>query len=242
MAGTMKTILLALGISVLAAAQPSPVKQLKPDAMRIQIVTGGHPHQTSFYSVFEGYDDWVVMTDAQPAALAGSLQRYDVLVFYDLQEQISEPARKNLKEFVESGKGVVSLHHAIVDFTDWPWWYQEVIGGKFYIKAEPGHPASAAKGNIQMHVRPKSNHPVVRGIPDLHLLDEPYRGMWVRPDVQVILETDNPLANRQVGWVSPYEKSRVVYIQLGHDRHTHLDPGYRSLIRSAVQWAGGRLK
>ena len=242
MAGTMKMILLALGISVLAAAQPSPVKQLKPDAMRILIVTGGHPHQTSFYSVFEGYDDWLVMTDAQPAALAGSLQRYDVLVFYDLQEQISEPARKNLKEFVESGKGVVSLHHAIVDFTDWPWWYQEVIGGKFYIKAEPGHPASAAKGNIQMDVRPKSNHPIVRGIPDLHLLDEPYRGMWVRPDVQVILETDNPLANRQVGWVSPYEKSRVVYIQLGHDRHTHLDPGYRSLIRSTVQWAGGRLK
>jgi type 1 glutamine amidotransferase len=66
--------------------------------------------------------------------------------------------------------------------------------------------------------------------------------MWVRPDVRVILKTDNPLANRQVGWVSPYEKSRVVYIQLGHDRHTHLDPGYRTLIRNAVQWAGGRLK
>jgi len=242
MAGAMKTILLILGVSVLAAAQPAPVKQLKPDALRILIVTGGHPHQTTFYSVFEGYDDWMAMTDAQPAALAGSLQRYDVLVFYDLQEQISEPARKNLKEFVESGKGVVSLHHAIVDFTDWPWWYQEVIGGKFYIKAEPGHPASAAKGNVQMEVRPQSNHPIVRGIQDLHVLDEPYRGMWVRPDVRVILKTDNPLANRQVGWVSPYEKSRVVYIQLGHDRHTHLDPGYRTLIRNAVQWAGGRLK
>jgi len=60
--------------------------------------------------------------------------------------------------------------------------------------------------------------------------------------VQVILETDHPLADRPVAWVSPYAKSRVVYIQLGHDRRTHLHPSYRNLIRNAVQWAGGRLK
>jgi type 1 glutamine amidotransferase len=238
----MRTILLILCLSIAAAAQPPAAATAKPEPLRILIVTGGHPHETTFYSVFAGYDDWHVMTDAQPAALASSRQRYDVIVFYDLQEQIPEAARQVLKEFVESGKGIVSLHHAIVDFTDWPWWYQEVIGGKFYIKAEPGHPASGAKGNIELVVKPKSNHPIVRGIPEMHLVDEPYRNMWIRPDVQVILETDHPLANRQVAWVSPYEKSRVAYIQLGHDHQTHLYPAYRSLIRNAVQWAGGRLK
>ncbi len=230
----------ATGTVTLPASIPPEVR--KPDPLRILIATGGHPHETSFYSVFEGYDDWLVMTDAHPNVFASSRLRYDVIVFYDLQEQISEDAKKNLKEFAESGKGIVSLHHAIVDFTGWPWWYQEVIGGKFYIKAEPGHPASVAKANIEMIVRQDPKHPITRDIGPLHLWDEPYKGMWVRPDVQVILETDHPLADRQVAWVSPYEKSRVVYIQLGHDRRTHLHPTYRNLIRNAVQWAGGRLK
>jgi type 1 glutamine amidotransferase len=230
----------ATGKVTLPAAIPPEVRQ--PNPLRILIVTGGHPHETTFYSLFEGYDDWAVSTDAQPNALASSRERFDVIVFYDLQETISETNRKNLKDFVESGKGIVSLHHAIVDFTDWPWWYQEVIGGKFYIKPEPGHPASTAKANKEMYVKQDLKHPITRNIGPLHLWDEPYKFMWVRPDAHVILETDHPLADRQVGWISPYEKSRVVYIQLGHDRRTHLHPTYRNLIRNAVEWAGGRLK
>ena len=41
-------------------------------------------------------------------------------------------------------------------------------------------------------------HPITHMIGLLHLWDEPYKYMWVRPDAHVILETDHPLADRQV--------------------------------------------
>jgi len=43
-----------------------------------------------------------------------------------------------------------------------------------------------------------------------------------------------------VVYVGPYDKARVVYIQLGHDRRTHLMPGYQKLVRNAILWTAGK--
>jgi type 1 glutamine amidotransferase len=56
-----------------------------------------------------------------------------------------------------------------------------------------------------------------------------------------LLETDNPDSDRPVAWISPYEKSKVVYIEPGHAPSTYLNPGYRELVRNAVLWTAGRL-
>ena len=37
------------------------------------------------------------------------------------------------------------------------------------------------------------------------------------------------------------DKSRVVYIQLGHGETAHLYPVYRTLVQDAIRWVGGRL-
>jgi len=42
------------------------------------------------------------------------------------------------------------------------------------------------------------------------------------------METDHSLNDKPVVYVGPYDKARVVYIQLGHDRRTHLMPDIRS--------------
>jgi type 1 glutamine amidotransferase len=44
-----------------------------------------------------------------------------------------------------------------------------------------------------------------------------------------------------VAWIGPYSKSRVVYIQLGHDRIAQQNPDYQELVHRAVLWAAGRL-
>ena len=44
-----------------------------------------------------------------------------------------------------------------------------------------------------------------------------------------------------MAWISPYTKSRVVYIQLGHGERAHLYPAYRTLVQDAIRWTGGRL-
>jgi type 1 glutamine amidotransferase len=45
-----------------------------------------------------------------------------------------------------------------------------------------------------------------------------------------------------VAWISPYTKSRVVYIQLGHGHGAFGHPSYRTIVHNAVLWADGRLK
>jgi type 1 glutamine amidotransferase len=76
----------------------------------------------------------------------------------------------------------------------------------------------------------------------MHLVDETYKGMWISPEVKVILETDEQTSDGPLAWISPYENSRVVYIQLGHDHQAHLHPAFRELVKRAVLWSAGRLE
>lgn len=207
------------------------------DAVRVLVVTGGHAYPPSFDGVFEGLRELAVTVNPHPIAYRRDLRkRFDALVLYDSIKDLDEPQRKNLRDFVEAGKGVVVLHHAIVDFAQtWPWWYEEVVGGRYL-------PTSTFKHNQHLSVTVTEKHAVTRGVAPMRIIDETYKGMWISPAVKVLMKTDHPTADGPVVWVSPYEKSRVVYIKLGHGREAHEHPGYRQLVRNAILWSAGRLK
>ncbi len=177
-----------------------------------------------------------VGTKSMIARLTG---RYDTIVFHDMGETIGEKEQANLRDFVVAGGGIVSTHHAIVNYTSWPWWYQEVIGGKYFVDAVPGHAKSEYKEGVDFlatAVKGVANHPVLRGVPPLPVHDEVYRGMWQSPGIQVLMQTDHPLNDKAVVYIGPYAKARVVYIQLGHSASTMRYPGYRRLVRNAILW------
>jgi hypothetical protein len=135
---------------------------------------------------------------------------------------------------------MVVLHHAIADYPAWDWWSREVVGGKYLLKAEGGMPASTFLHDQELFVEPVGSHPILSGINRMHLWDETYKGMWISPNVTVLLRTDNRTSDGPVAWVSPYEKSRVVYIQLGHDQLAHQHPTYQKLVHNAILWSAGR--
>lgn len=211
--------------------------------LRLLVVTGGHEYPTSFYTVFSGADDlhWVHAVSNHEAFKNDIRKSYDVLVLYDFSNDISDEERSNLRNFVESGKGIVVLHHAIADYQSWPWWYQEVVGGRYLLKAEGSMPPSTYQHDEELCVRRVMNHPITARIGTMHLRDETYKGMWISPDVKVLLRTDNPTSDGPVAWISPYAKSRVVYIELGHGETAHLYPAYRTLVQDAIRWTAGRL-
>jgi len=230
-------VTLPAGIS----AYPTP----KAGALRVLVVTGGHPYPTDFYSLFEGYGDirWSHAPTQAEAFRAGMEDRFDVVVFHDCYDTIGDKERAALQAYVESGKGVVSVHHAIVDYTSWPWWYEEVIGGKFFNNDLPGHPKSVYKEGVDVVARPAkgmSNHPVMRGVPPIAVHDEVYKGMWHSPRITVLMDTVHPQNDTPVVYLGPSAKWRSVYIQLGHEAETFHHPGYRRLVHNAILWAGGR--
>lgn len=210
---------------------------------RCLVVTGGHDYDSEFYSLFD-HDkfDWVHAASNREAFARDIRDRVDVLVLYDLSRQIDETGRANLRAFVESGKGLVVLHHAIADYNDWDWWVREVVGGKYLLEPEGSMPASTYLHDVELFVRPATPHPITSGIGPMHIRDETYKGMWISPDVTVILETNEETSDGPLAWISPYDKSRVVYIQLGHDRLAFLHPAYRELVERAIIWSAGRLE
>jgi type 1 glutamine amidotransferase len=210
--------------------------------VRIEVVTGGHPFNPEFYELFVNRPDLDVTVTGHPDAYAHDFRKdADVLVLYDMVPELSDDRRANLRAFLEAGRGLVVLHHAIADLGSWSWWTEQVVGGKYLLHPEAGRPASTYKHDEDLWVHSVGTHPITQGIGPLHFSDETYHGMWISPKVNVLLATDNPTSDGPVAWISPYDQSRVVYIQLGHGRFAHQNPDYQELVHRAILWASGRL-
>jgi len=231
-----------LATSAAGVAAPRMVRAAD-QPVRVQLTTGGHPYGLSFDSIFEGRDDLAVTVNPHPSAYRSDLRkRADVLLLYDLAEVSDERERGNLRNFVEAGKGVVVIHHAIADNQKWPWWCEEVVGGLYLLAPDRGLPASKVKIPVDLTIRPAGKHPITEEMEPFRLVaEEAYKGMWISPKVRVLLETDHPDNDKPVAWIGPHPTSRVVYVQPGHGRDTHQNANYRRLVHRAILWAAGRL-
>jgi type 1 glutamine amidotransferase len=209
--------------------------------LRLLVVTGGHDYPTSFYTLFEQPGlTWDHETTTEAAFRRDARSRYDVVVLYDMPATASPAARANLQAFAESGKGLVVLHHALCSHNDWDW-YRDLVGARYLVEAQGALPASTYTHDETIPLAMARPHPITAGLALTEIVDETYKGMWLAPTNTVLLTTTHPLADPPVAWISGYDRSRVVAIQLGHGRQAHTHPGYRALVRNAILWSAGRL-
>jgi type 1 glutamine amidotransferase len=219
------------------------IKELpESDAVRGLVITGGHEHETTFYSLFDGYPDLARLpVMSSDAAFQNDLRgKYDVLILYDFSRNLNDAGKKNLRAFVESGKGIVVLHHALLDYPDWSWWSEDVVGGRYRLKREGTIPSSTVQNDQPIDVTPGAEHPITAGIAPFHVVDETYKGMYFSPRNRPLLTTDNPNSDRIVAWIGPCTTSRVVAIQLGHGPTIFAHPSYRAMVHRAMLWSAGR--
>ena len=203
--------------------------------LRVQLVTGGHDHEPSIYALFDNQAGFKTNVRPHPQAFTADFRsNTDVLVLYDMIKiGLPENKRARLRQFAETGRGIVILHHAICSHTDWPWWFEEVAGGLYTGKSTFLHDETVL-------VKIKKDHPITKGLQDFAIHDETYKNLWISPKVDVLLTTTNPTSDGPVAWISPYAKSRVVFIQLGHGPEAHRNPNYQRLVQQAILWAGGK--
>lgn len=212
--------------------------------LRVLVVTGGHSHDASFYQLFEGQAQMRAVIEPHPSAFTKNLIRdFDVIVLYDMvqEHQVPEQQRAKLKSFAEAGKGLLVVHHALVSYQEWPWYWRELVGGRYLLEDRDGLPKSLYEHDFSMTIHPVANHPITAGMKPFRIVDETYERMQFVPGVNVLLRTDAKGSNDPVAWISPYAKSRVAVLQLGHDRQAHENPHFQLLFQRALQWAGGRL-
>lgn len=227
-------------VALSAAAQVDKINAL--------LITGGHDfQQQEFFEVFDKNDDIVYRHATQPGAnemfASGEAMNYDVAVLYDMYQPITEAQKEGYRRFLNAGKGLVSLHHSVANYQDWPE-FTDIIGGAYCLRPltrhGKEHPASTYKHDVVFDVNIEDlDHPIVKGLHHFSIHDEVYGGLYVHPDAHVLLTTNHPESNKELAWTMNYGGARVVYIQLGHDKFAYQNENFRTLVGNAISWADG---
>lgn len=217
-------------------------KAVEREVLRVRVVTGGHSYEPSFYTLFEGQPglEWNHATTPEEALGRDLLPSTDVLVLYNMSQDLNDTQRRHLESFANSGRGIVVLHHALANYQKWEAWWKEIVGARYVLEGEPGYPGSTYHHDQWMECVPAGRHPIVDGVGPMRLLDETYHGVWQAPGILPLLRTDHPKSDAVLAWISPWEKARVVGIQPGHDAHSYRNPAYRQLVLNAIRWAAGK--
>jgi len=233
------------------AVQGTASEEKLATKIRAVVVTGGHGFdRKAFFEMFNGLDgiEYVESRQQQSTEIFDDISdwRYDVIVLYNMTQNISAGQRDNFIKLLQRGVGLVALHHSIGAYGHWPE-YQKIIGGRYYLKAvEQGgvrHQASTYKHDIdiKVHIEDKS-HPICKGLSDFVINDEAYKGCVFEKDNHVLLRTDHPDSDGPLCWVRRYGRARVCYLQLGHGPSAYSNENYRRLVSEAIKWAAGRDK
>jgi type 1 glutamine amidotransferase len=220
------------------------------DPIKVVVVTGGHGFEHEpFFKLFQGYGDIQYVEAAQKdhSELFEDTSNwdYDVIVLYNMSQNISPKRQENFKALLKRGVGLVGLHHAEGAFNTWED-YRQIIGARYPLKPQEIDGVQYAQGtydhDMDMNVKiADREHPITKGMSDFTIHDETYKGIWFAKDNHVLLTTDHPKSDPTICWVRPSGDNRTVFLQLGHDSKAYANPNYRQLIIRSIRWAGGRL-
>jgi type 1 glutamine amidotransferase len=246
----MKTRISILCVLLLTAwAMPTLFAADAGPKIKVLLVTGGHGFERApFFQVFENNPE-ITLTHAAHAKTNATvyeredLLTYDVVTLYDMPKQITEAQKAKFLSLLEKGTGLVVLHHALVSYQHWPD-YERIIGGRY--PEEDGKSGVVTEQVGYQHdvdvpvVIVAKDHPITTGIKDFTIRDEIYWGYRVGSDVTPLLTTTHPKSGKPLMWTRMEKKSRVLYLQLGHDHSAFENPNYRQLIQRSIRWTARR--
>jgi uncharacterized protein len=238
---------------ILAAILKLSAVEAKAGQIRILVITGGHDYQKEqFNQMLAGLGENITCQIAElPAAydmfLPKNREKYDVIVFYHMWQDITDEQATLLSECIRNGKPLVALHHSICAYDNWPEYFN-IIGGKYFHKPTVvnGKEYAACSYIHDVHFKVKiadKKHPVTAGLSDFEIFDETYKGYYVEPGIIPLLATEEPSSNPVIGWAKKYGKARVVTLQCGHDVPTFENPNFRKLLKQSIEWvynSGGK--
>ena len=109
----------------------------KTEKTEALVFLGGKKYdQQAFLEIFKGMPDVEITPAIHPNANrwfeSDSIDAFDVLVFYDMAQEITENQKSAMTALFEKGIGAVFLHHSICNYQSWKE-YEKIIGGRFYL-------------------------------------------------------------------------------------------------------------
>lgn len=207
--------------------------------IRALVITGGHGFDRAAFSNLLGSllniaCDTLPQPDGNKFIASPEVDEYDVLVFYDMINEITPEQQHAYIGLLKKGRAMIFLHHALVSYQGWPE-FEKMVGGK-YDSARSSYQHDVT---IPVKVEDKT-HPVTRGLSDFEIYDEVYGNCNILPTVKPLLSTTHPKSMRYLAWVNHYGNSDVLYIQLGHGPEAYRNPNFRRLLQQGIEWSVAR--
>jgi type 1 glutamine amidotransferase len=253
--------LLPFLIFVLCLARVSGVKGQEP---RVLIFTKqtGYVHKMTPISarnlmvLLQGNHIAVDETDDSGRFTKEGLKPYCALIFLNNSGVLFTPEEQGaLVDYIHGGGGFVGLHAASTAEPGWPW-FAQLLGVRF--KTHPW----VQKATVTV-LDPA--HPAVRGLPASWARSDEWYTFQAEPvNVTPLLEVGETrwhgpgilevgtrggrvppvgdpatiVAPHVICWCHEFEGGRAFYSAMGHFAESYFEPEMRTLVLSAVRWAG----
>lgn len=220
-------------------------KAFAQQKIKVLLVTGGHGFEREpFYNVFDSISiinyDTLVQPYANALIASPQVDKYDVLVFYDMADTLLPSQQEAYISLLKKGKSMIFLHHSLVSYQNWPE-FIKIVGGQYrrnpiIVNGDTLIATYEHDVNIPIKII-DAKHPVTHGMSNFEIFDEVYGGVEIRPVVRPLLSTNHPKSMRHVAWINHYGNSDVLYLQLAHGPSGYANPNFRKLIKQAIEWS-----
>lgn len=159
---------------------------------------------------------------------------------------LSDAAKKNLLQYLSTGKGFAVIHFANGAFhqslpkageSDWPE-YRKIVRRVW--DHAPGKSAHDPYGKFTVNIVGK--HPITDGMNAFETTDELYFRQQGDEPIDVLATAKSKVTNQQepLAWVYQYGKARIFQTVLGHSVESIRGDGAAVLIRRGCTWAAQR--
>lgn len=218
----------------------------KDESKRVLVVTGndypGHkwPLTTPVLTTALRADKRMAVTiTEEPNDLATlDLSDYDTLVLHFMDWETPDPgptARRNLKNFVRSGGGLVLVHFACGAFQEWDEF--GVLAGRAWDPNLRGHDPH---GTFTVKITDET-HPITRGLAPFETTDELYTCLAGETPIHIVATAQSKVDQKDypIAFVLQYGKGKVFHCVLGHDVKALANPPVGELFRRGTAWTTG---
>lgn len=210
------------------------------DEINLLIITGGHGFdREEFFAMFDRMDNLSYLEIVQPEANnrieSGDLSEFDLLLFYDMFDSISDAQKEAYLTLVQERKPMIFLHHSLVSYQDWPE-FKKILGGKYHTRDSTRLSDYHHDEEIQVQVV-NPQHPITAGMSDFRILDETYGHCEIDPEVVPLLRTEHPLSMPVIGWINQYLGHQIVFLQGGHGPSAFKDLNFQRILKNAIDWS-----
>lgn len=224
-----------------------PIAAGDPGSIHALIVTGYNSPDhawrettTALQDAFKTDPRFDVRVVEDPAFLESpALAAYDVVILNFADHERPHPgdkARTNLNQLIESGKGLVVLHHASAAFDEAPDFAK--LAGRVWKNGVSGHDA---KGPLKVEVL-KTENPIITGIESFDIDDELYHSLEGAQPIEVLATAKSKLTGKDepMAFIFQLGQGRVFHVPLGHDAKAIQTPQLSELLRRGAAWAAGQ--